>query len=93
VENTFEALNGSNDTQLHAQSASIFYASEEAMKNMLTEGIENAHYNVATTNTQAKVLVAVAGLVTIGAIAAWKSPAGRRLRAKVASAIVPAESV
>jgi branched-subunit amino acid ABC-type transport system permease component len=93
VENTFESLNGYNDTQLHPQSASIFYASEEAMKNMLTESIEDAQFNVATNNAQAKAIVAVTGLVAIGAVFAWRSPAGRKLRAKIANAIAPAESV
>jgi hypothetical protein len=93
VENTFDSLNGSNDTQLHPQSASIFYASEEAMKNMLTDSIEDAGYKIVTDNAKAKAVVAVAGLVAIGVIAAWRSPAGRKFRAKVATAIAPAESV
>jgi branched-subunit amino acid ABC-type transport system permease component len=93
VETTFESLTGSNDTQLHPQSASIFYASEETMKNMLTESIEDAHYGVTSSNAQAKAIVAVAGLVAIGAVFAWRSPAGKKLRAKIANAIAPAESV
>lgn len=93
VETTFESLTGSNDTQLHPQSASIFYASEETMKNMLTESIEDSYYNVTTSNAKAKAVVAVAGLVAIGVIAAWKSPLGKQLRTKIAKAIKPAESV
>jgi len=63
------------------------------MKNMLTESIEDAHYGVTTSNAQAKAIVAVAGLVAIGAVFAWRSPAGKKLRAKIANAIAPAESV
>jgi hypothetical protein len=35
----------------------------------------------------------VAGLVAIGVIAAWRSPAGRKFRANVATSIAPAGSV
>ena len=63
------------------------------MKNMLTDSIEDAGYKIVTDNAKAKAVVAVVGLVAIGAVFAWRSPAGKKLRAKIAGAIAPAESV
>ena len=40
-----------------------------------------------------KVATAVIAAVVIGAIVAWKSPLGKKVRTKIASAIAPVESV
>ena len=40
-----------------------------------------------------KVVVACVSLVAIGAVIAWKSPLGKKIRTKIVTAINPVESV
>lgn len=46
-----------------------------------------------TQQGNAQIAVACVSAVVIGAVIAWKSPLGKKVRTKIASAIAPVESV
>jgi hypothetical protein len=65
----------------------------EAAPNLFNYMEEIQYPTELTEQGNGRIAIACASFVTIGAVIVWKSPLGKKIRTKIASAINPVEPV